>query len=60
MTPVLDEKEKAVRALRRSINQYMRTGSNSSSGTDKAVTSLTEMSVRWPPWAECREMVMAK
>ena len=45
MTPVSDEKEEAVRALSRSIKQYMRTGSNSSytscssSGTGQAVTA---------------------
>ena len=45
MTPVSDEKEEAVRALSRSIKQYMRTGSNSSytscgsSGTGPAVTA---------------------
>eukprot|EP00092_Neocalanus_flemingeri_P000595 GFUD01000632.1.p1 GENE.GFUD01000632.1~~GFUD01000632.1.p1 ORF type:complete len:1047 (+),score=168.00 GFUD01000632.1:1591-4731(+) len=34
MTPVSDEKEEAVRALSRTISQYMRTGSNSSYTTD--------------------------
>lgn len=34
MTPVSDEKEEAVRALSRTISQYMRTGSNSSYSTD--------------------------
>lgn len=34
MTPVSDEKEEAVRALSRTISQYMRTGSNSSYTTE--------------------------
>ena len=44
MTPVSDEKEEAVRALSRSIKQYMRTGSNSSyasSGPDRQSRSAT-------------------
>ena len=44
MTPVSDEKEEAVRALSRSIKQYMRTGSNSSyasSGPDRQSSSAT-------------------
>ena len=44
MTPVSDEKEEAVRALSRSIKQYMRTGSNgsyTSSGPDRQSRSAT-------------------
>ena len=44
MTPVSDEKEEAVRAISRSIKQYMRTGSNgsySSGGPDRQERSAT-------------------
>ena len=44
MTPVSDEKEEAVRALSRSIKQYMRTGSDgsyTSSGPDRQSRSAT-------------------
>ena len=52
MMPVSDEMEVVVRVLSSSIKQYMRTGSNS--------RSLTKMSVRCPPWAECCEIIIAK
>ena len=37
LPPISDEKEEAVRALSRTIKQYMRTGSNSSYSTDSSV-----------------------
>ena len=45
MTPVSDEKEEAVRAISRTISKYIRTGSNSSYGTDPGRSSLSRMSM---------------
>lgn len=44
MTPVSDEKEEAVRAISRTISKYIRTGSNSSYGTDPGRSSVSQMS----------------
>jgi len=44
MTPVANEKEEAVRAISRSISKYVRTGSNSSYGTEPSRSSASRSS----------------